>query len=125
MPWIQGDDTYIANIKNIFTSKVKPVVDFTHIAKDQVEIAHGADKMFAAPGARRKIDAPTTTADIWPDMVTQVWDKWQEFTEAVPDCRGSVVLFECHDQAGIASRACNATAWTARDPHYYVVCTGT
>lgn len=125
MPWVQGDDAYTVKIKNVLTSRVKPVVDFTHIAKNQVEIAHGADKLFAAPGARRKVDSPTTTGDIWPDMVKEVWDKWFEFTENVPDCRGSVVLFECHEKEGIASRAGNATAWRARDPHYYVVCTGT
>jgi hypothetical protein len=125
MPWVQGDDAYCAKIKKIFTSRVQPVVDFTHIAKNQVEISHGADKLFAAPGARRKIDALTTTADVWPEMVTDVWEKWLDFTENVPDCKGSVVLFECHAQEGIASRKGNATAWKAREPHYYVVCTGT
>jgi hypothetical protein len=124
MPWIQGDDTYIARIKSILTSKVQPIVDKTHVARTQVEVSHGADGLFAIPGARRRIDGLTTTANIWPEMVHQVWDKWFEFTHEVPDCRGSVVLFECHKQEAIAAKGKDGTAWVAREPHYYVVCTG-
>lgn len=125
MPWIQGDDAYIAKIKSIFTDTIKPMVDMTHIAHDQVQVAHGADGMFAVPGAKRKVDGLTTIGDLWPEMALEAWQKWEEYTANVPDGRNSVVLFECHSREKIASKPSDATAWGARDPHYYAVCTGT
>lgn len=125
MPWIQGDDAYIAKIKSIFTDTIQPMVDRTFIAHDQVQVSHGADGMFAVPGAKRKVDGLTTIGDLWPEMALEAWQKWEEYTANVPDCRGSVVLFECHSRDRIASKPSDATAWGARDPHYYAVCTGT
>ena len=51
-------------MKSILTYKLDPTVDMMHIAHDQVQVAHGAYPLFAAPDAKHEVGAPTITADI-------------------------------------------------------------
>jgi len=86
-------------------------------------VSHGGDAaMKVAPP--KLIIRGTLVTDLYPDMMLDVWKKWVAFTEENPDARATSILWELSGADRIADVASDASAFHARDPHFWVAIQG-
>jgi len=71
----------------------------------------------------RSVSGTVLFSELWDDVVTIVFNEWMTYTE-VEERKSSIVLWEFDFREKIAEVKSDATAYPARDPHYYVVVTG-
>jgi hypothetical protein len=102
---------------------VKPIADKTFSSPDQLSVSHASDAQLLHAPRRLKISG-TIVADLWTDMVLEVWGRWCQFTEETEDAKGSTVLFEISDATKIAEVGVTETAFCAREAHYCVAIQG-
>ncbi|KAI9061591.1 FAD-binding domain-containing protein [Trametes sanguinea] len=101
----------------------KPVLDKVGPAPDMLTVSHAADAAMAA-APKRLIIRGTFYSDMFPALLTAVWERWVAFTEGNEDVRGSAVLWDLTSPAKLAEVGVEETALKLREPHYWMAVQG-
>ncbi|KAF8634135.1 hypothetical protein AX17_004279 [Amanita inopinata Kibby_2008] len=121
LPYIEGSAQSAEQILLPFCTSAKPVFRETSLAPTFNVIAQTNGTRMANVPPRTMLGA-ALFGDLWDDVVTHVFEEWVAFTE-VEERRESTVLFEFDSRDKIAAVKPDATAFAARDPHYFAVVT--
>ncbi|CAN8099916.1 unnamed protein product [Discula destructiva] len=119
MPWVQGTAEYHAKIMEPFTS-LGPLFDATFVARTQVELSHGADSFFAAPGPSRHSGRSIQLNSFDFDYAETCWSEWLEFSSD-PKWSATAVMFEDHHYTRLGNKVGGDNAWRKRDNHMYMI----
>lgn len=119
LPWISGSDSNVEQILSPFRDTVTPFVDKVRSVPDLLTLSHGSDASFAA-APKRLIIRGLFVADLWTDMVTEVWKRWSEHTEGNEDVKNSAVMWDITYPGKVAEISPTATAVHVRKPHYWI-----
>ncbi|KAF9559582.1 FAD-binding domain-containing protein [Agrocybe pediades] len=123
LPWVSEDkDDRSKEVLAPFRA-LNPAVDTCKAVRDMLAVSHGADAMMKVAPPKLIIRG-TLITDLYPDMMLDVWQKWVAFTEENPDARATSILWELSGADRIADVASDATAFHARDPHFWVAIQG-
>lgn len=119
MPWIQGTPDYHKKILSPLTS-LGPLFDSTFVAQSQVELSHGADLFFDAPGPTRHSGRGIQLNTFDFEYAASLWASWMQFS-ADPKWSASAVMFEDHHFASFGNKVGGENAWRKRDKHMYML----
>ncbi|KAF5316767.1 hypothetical protein D9619_006849 [Psilocybe cf. subviscida] len=100
-----------------------PVLDKVVEVPDMLAVSHASDAAFAAL-PKALIIRGTLVADLWEDVMREVWDLWLDFTASNEGARSSSVLWDLTRPDGIEKFGPGETAFHARKAHYWVAIQG-
>lgn len=86
-------------------------------------VSHASDAAFAAL-PKALIIRGTLVADLWEDVMREVWDLWLDFTAKNEGAQSSSVLWDLTRPDGIEKVGPAETAFHARKAHYWVAIQG-
>lgn len=86
-------------------------------------VSHAFDASFATLPKALTIRG-TLVADLWEDVMREVWDLWLDFTAKNEGARSSAVVWDLTHPDGIEKAASGETAFHARKTHYLVAVQG-
>lgn len=101
---------------------VKPVFEKCHTSPDMLAVSHGADASFANAPKRFSIRG-ALVADVYEELMLEVWDRWVKFTEN-PDVKASAVIWDVTKPDKISEVKSTDSAMPIRDTNYWVAVQG-
>ena len=122
LPYIEGSPEQAEEILSPFRTIVQPVFQRTGVVSSFNAVSHSSDAALSNLPPR-SVSGTALFSELWDDVVTTVFNEWTTYTE-VEERKSSIVLWEFCSQEKIAEVRSDATAYPARDPHYYVVVEG-
>lgn len=119
LPWIQGTAEYHKKILEPFTS-LGPLFDATFVSQNQVELSHGADMFFDAPGPTRHSTRCVQLNSFDFEAAATLWSEWLQFSSK-PKWAAASVMFEDHHTVNLGKKVGGDNAWRKRDKHMYLL----
>ncbi|KAF9481834.1 FAD-binding domain-containing protein [Pholiota conissans] len=118
LPWIAGSASNVEEILAPFRRTVTPLLDKVNSVPDMFALSHGSDASFAA-APKRLIIRGLFIADIWGDMMMEVFKRWRDHTEGSEDVKSSGIMCDLTFPYKITEIDPSATASHVRRPHYW------
>ncbi|KAM6494399.1 FAD-binding domain containing protein [Amanita muscaria] len=121
LPYIEGPQEKAEKALEPFRTIAQPVFQRTTIVPSFNAVSHASDAALSNLPPRL-VSGTVLYSEFWDDVIIKVFQEWVAYTE-VDERRSSIVLWEFDRREKIAAVETNATAYPARDAHYYAVIT--
>lgn len=118
-PYVEGPQPTAGAALSPFRTSITPVFEQTAFAPTFNAVSHGSDE-FLSNAPPRYIIGGAAFSELWDDVVARVFGEWVAYTEE-ESTKGSFIVWELWNREKVASVGRAETAFSVREPHYYVV----